>query len=138
MPSLYKFSPPFSDVSKVIDLANMSTPMLPLRRYYDTYLPFLLEACNDDTADVRQAAVYGVGVCAEFGSSVFRPLVGEALFSLNNVIGHPDALQSDNVMAYDNVVSALGKICQFHRDGLMQRSCICIKTCGKRLIKDIS
>ncbi|KAG6492968.1 hypothetical protein ZIOFF_047939 [Zingiber officinale] len=23
-------------------------------RYYDTYLPFLLEACNDDNADVRQ------------------------------------------------------------------------------------
>ncbi|XP_042467917.1 importin-5-like [Zingiber officinale] len=87
-------------------------------RYYDTYLPFLLEACNDDNADVRQAAVYGVGVCAEFGGSVFRPLVGEALSSLNNVIGHPDALQSDNVMAYDNAVSALGKICQFHRDGI--------------------
>ncbi|XP_074557446.1 uncharacterized protein LOC141813385 [Curcuma longa] len=88
------------------------------RRYYDTYLPFLLEACNDDNADVRQAAVYGVGVCAEFGGSVFRPLVGEALSSLNNVIGHPDALQSDNVMAYDNAVSALGKICQFHRDAI--------------------
>ncbi|XP_074582052.1 uncharacterized protein LOC141838465 [Curcuma longa] len=87
-------------------------------RYYDTYLPFLLEACNDDNADVRQAAVYGVGVCAEFGGSVFRPLVGEALSSLNNVIGYPDALQPENVMAYDNAVSALGKICQFHRDGI--------------------
>lgn len=48
----------------------------PLNRYYDTYLPFLLEACNDENSDVRQAAVYGIGVCAEFGGSVFRPLVG--------------------------------------------------------------
>ncbi|XP_008804326.2 importin-5-like [Phoenix dactylifera] len=87
-------------------------------RYYDTYLPFLLEACNDGNADVRQAAVYGVGVCAEFGGSVFRPLVGEALSRLNNVIRHSNALDSDNVMAYDNAVSALGKICQFHRDGI--------------------
>ncbi|XP_010923358.1 uncharacterized protein [Elaeis guineensis] len=87
-------------------------------RYYDTYLPFLLEACNDENADVRQAAVYGVGVCAEFGGSVFRPLVGEALSRLNNVIRHPNALHSDNVMAYDNAVSALGKICQSHRDGI--------------------
>nr|XP_029123663.1 importin-5 isoform X2 [Elaeis guineensis] len=121
-------------------------------RYYDTYLPFLLEACNDENVDVRQAAVYGVGVCAEFGGSVFRPLVGgipvelkfvnilhvcfllfcavlsilflcffpsaEALSRLNNVIKHPDALHSDNVMAYDNAVSALGKICQFHRDSI--------------------
>lgn len=27
-------------------------------------------------------------------------------------------MHSDNVMAYDNAVSALGKICQFHRDGI--------------------
>ncbi|OAY80132.1 Importin-5 [Ananas comosus] len=87
-------------------------------KYYNTYLPFLLEACNDENAEVRQAAVYGVGVCAEFGGPVFRPLVGEALSRLNNVIRHPDARNSDNVMAYDNAVSALGKICQFHRDSI--------------------
>lgn len=87
-------------------------------KYYDTYLPFLLEACNDDNPDVRQAAVYGIGVCAEFGGAVFRPLVGEALSRLNFVIGHHNAQQPDNIMAYDNAVSALGKICQFHRDGI--------------------
>ncbi|KAK4258237.1 hypothetical protein QN277_007709 [Acacia crassicarpa] len=87
-------------------------------KYYETYLPFLLEACNDDSPDVRQAAVYGLGVCAEFGGSVFKPLVGEALSRLNAVIQHPNALQQDNVMAYDNAVSALGKICQFHRDSI--------------------
>lgn len=87
-------------------------------KYYDTYLPFLLEASNDENSDVRQAAVYGVGVCAEFGGHVFRPLVGEALSKLNNVIRHPEARLPDNIMAYDNAVSALGKICQFHRDGI--------------------
>lgn len=87
-------------------------------KYYDTYLPFLLEACNDANPDVRQAAVYGIGVCAEFGGSVFRPLVGEALSRLNNVIRHPDAQHADNIMAYDNAVSALGKICLFHRDSI--------------------
>ncbi|XVF30792.1 hypothetical protein REPUB_Repub16aG0089000 [Reevesia pubescens] len=87
-------------------------------KYYDTYLPFLLEACNDENPDVRQAAVYGVGVCAEFGGSVFKPLVREALSRLDAVIRHPNALHSDHVMAYDNAVSALGKICQFHRDSI--------------------
>ncbi|KAL5058955.1 hypothetical protein RYX36_030559 [Vicia faba] len=87
-------------------------------KYYDSFLPFLLEACNDECSDVRQAAVYGVGVCAEFGGSVFKPLVGEALSRLNAVITHPNARDSDNVMAYDNAVSALGKICQFHRDSI--------------------
>ncbi|XP_073221997.1 uncharacterized protein [Cicer arietinum] len=87
-------------------------------KYYDSYLPLLLEACNDECSDVRQAAVYGVGVCAEFGGSVFKPLVGEALSRLNAVITHPNARHTDNVMAYDNAVSALGKICQFHRDSI--------------------
>lgn len=91
-----------------------------------------------------QAAVYGLGVCAEFGGPVFKPLVGgtfyfiyrsfcyyiilittflvfffsffaEALSRLNVVIQHANAMQPDNLMAYDNAVSALGKICQFHR-----------------------
>ncbi|XP_022718871.1 importin-5-like [Durio zibethinus] len=87
-------------------------------KYYDTYLPFLLEACNDENPDVCQAAVYGVGVCAEFGGSVFKPLVREALSRLDAVIRHPNALHPDNVMVYDNAVSALGKICQFHRDSI--------------------
>ena len=42
----------------------------------------------------------------------------EALSKLNNVIRHPEAQHPDNIMAYDNAVSALGKICQFHRDGI--------------------
>ncbi|CAL0323404.1 unnamed protein product [Lupinus luteus] len=87
-------------------------------KYYDSYLPFILEACNDEYPDVRQAAVYGVGVCAEFGGSVFKTLVGEALSRLDAVIRHPNALHSENVMAYDNAVSALGKICQFHRNSI--------------------
>ncbi|KAL2336737.1 hypothetical protein Fmac_011183 [Flemingia macrophylla] len=40
-----------------------------------------------------------------------KPLVG-ALSRLNVVIQHPNALHSDNIMAYDNAVSALGKICR--------------------------
>ncbi|CAI9108164.1 OLC1v1007707C1 [Oldenlandia corymbosa var. corymbosa] len=87
-------------------------------KYYDTHLPFLLEACNDENPDVRQAAVYGLGVCAEYGGAAFKPLVGEALSRLNVVIGAPNSQQSENVMAYDNAVSALGKICQFHRDSI--------------------
>ncbi|KAB5529553.1 hypothetical protein DKX38_019634 [Salix brachista] len=87
-------------------------------KYYDTYVPFLLEACNDGSPDVRQAAVYGIGICAELGGSVFKPLVGEALSRLNAVISNPNAHHSDSTMAYDNAVSALGKICEFHRDSI--------------------
>ncbi|MFS7907565.1 putative TOG domain, importin beta family [Helianthus anomalus] len=104
-------------------------------KYYDTYLPFLLDACNDENPDVRQAAVYGLGVCAEHGGSVIKPLIGEVLSRLNFVIRQPDALELDNVMAYDNAVSALGKVCHFHRDSIDSAqvipawlSCLPIKT----------
>ncbi|XP_006367597.1 importin-5-like [Solanum tuberosum] len=87
-------------------------------KYYDTYLPFLLEACNDESPDVRQAAVYGLGVCAEHGGSAFKSLVGEVMSRLYVVLRHPNAIQPENIMAYDNAVSALGKICNFHRDSI--------------------
>ncbi|KAJ7541709.1 hypothetical protein O6H91_10G072300 [Diphasiastrum complanatum] len=85
-------------------------------KYYDTFLPFLLEFCRDPNPDVRQAAVYGIGVCAQFGGSKFVPVVREALARLNEVISQPSSRDADNVMATDNAVSALGKICQFQRE----------------------
>ncbi|CAN4087497.1 unnamed protein product [Withania somnifera] len=87
-------------------------------KYYGTYIPLILEACNDESSDVRQGAAYELGICAEYGGSVFKPFVREALSRLDIAMGPPDALQPDYLMAYDNAVSALGKICQFHRDSI--------------------
>ncbi|KAG6489639.1 hypothetical protein ZIOFF_050915 [Zingiber officinale] len=90
--------------------------LLWLKSYQVNALAKVLAGEKDEIGS--RTVVYGVGVCAEFGSSLVHPLVGEVLLiSLNNVIAHSDALQSDNVMTYDNIVSVLGKICQFHRDG---------------------
>nr|XP_016458312.1 PREDICTED: importin-5-like isoform X1 [Nicotiana tabacum] len=85
-------------------------------KYYNMYLPFLLDACNDDSSDVRQNALYGLGLSAEYGGYAFRPFIGEALSRINVVITHLNALEPENAEAYDNAVSALGKICQFHRE----------------------
>jgi hypothetical protein len=49
---------------------------------------------------------------------ILLSLFAEALTRLNVVIRHPNAQHSDNVMSYDNAVSALGKICQFHRESI--------------------
>ncbi|KAG0582851.1 hypothetical protein M758_3G093200 [Ceratodon purpureus] len=87
-------------------------------KYYEGFLPFLLEACNDASADVRQASVYGIGVCAEFGGAAFKPVVRDALVRLNNTISQPTSRSTDNIMATDNAVSALGKICEHQRDSI--------------------
>ncbi|KHG13024.1 Importin-5 [Gossypium arboreum] len=87
-----------------------------VKTFKASFLPFFDELSSYLTP--MWAAVYGLGVCTEFGGPVFKPLVGEALSRLNAVIRHPNALQPENVMAYDNAVSALGKICLFHRDSI--------------------
>ncbi|KAJ6714168.1 IMPORTIN BETA [Salix viminalis] len=109
----------FDQVGEILGtlIKTFKASFLPLFEELSSYLTPMW-ACNDENSDVRQAAVYGLGVCAEFGGSVFKSLVREALSRLNVVIRHPNAKQADNVMAYDNAVSALGKICQFHRDSI--------------------
>ncbi|KAF3679005.1 hypothetical protein FXO38_02968 [Capsicum annuum] len=83
-----------------------------------------LEACNDESTDIRLGVAYGLSICAEHGGSVLNLLlevnktysfpdiknnfISEALSQLTMAIRHPNALQPDNVMAYDNAVSALG------------------------------
>lgn len=58
---------------------------------------------------------------------IFSFFCAEALSRLDVVIRHPNAQQSENIMAYDNAVSALGKICQFHRDSInAPEVCVCL------------
>lgn len=67
-----------------------------------------------------------VGVILTFSVKVTNVFVStEALSRLNVVIQQPNARQSENAMAYDNAVSAVGKICQFHRDSINSSQVAC-------------
>ncbi|XP_057971132.1 uncharacterized protein LOC131159918 isoform X2 [Malania oleifera] len=83
-------------------------------KYYNTYLPFLLKACEGENPIVLQEAALGIGICAEFGGSDFKPYIGVVLSCLNAMLECPYELGSDGAKAYDKAVSALGKICEFH------------------------
>ncbi|KAK6802334.1 hypothetical protein RDI58_000114 [Solanum bulbocastanum] len=85
-------------------------------KYCDVFLPLLLKACNDENPTVRQNALYGLELYAEYDGSVFKPYVREAISRINVVIMHLRAREPENELAYDNAVAALGKICQFHRE----------------------
>ncbi|KAH0724209.1 hypothetical protein KY284_000074 [Solanum tuberosum] len=85
-------------------------------KYSDVFLPLLLKASNDENPSVRQNALYGLGLYAEYDGSVFKPYVREAISRINVVIMHLRAREPENQLAYDNAVSTLGKICQFHRE----------------------
>ncbi|XP_059281070.1 uncharacterized protein LOC132034724 [Lycium ferocissimum] len=86
--------------------------------YYDSCLSLILDASNDEHPRVRQSALYGLVLWAEYGRSSFKPFVGEALSRINIVIMHKRAREPENEFAYDNAVSALGKICQFHGESI--------------------
>ncbi|XP_015167142.1 importin-5-like [Solanum tuberosum] len=85
-------------------------------KYCDVFLPLLLKSSNDENPAVRQNALYGLGLYAEYHGSVFKPFVREAMSRINVVIMHLRAREPENELAYDNAVSTLGKIFQFHRE----------------------
>ncbi|GAB2219987.1 hypothetical protein Drorol1_Dr00007628 [Drosera rotundifolia] len=70
-------------------------------RYNSMCLPFLLDACIDENQEVRQLAVYVLGLCAEYGGSVFRPAVREAVSRLTKVIGNPHTRHAESVLTND-------------------------------------
>ncbi|KAI7726235.1 hypothetical protein M8C21_008579 [Ambrosia artemisiifolia] len=55
---------------------------------------------------------------------------------LNVVIRHPNALQPENVMAYDNAVSALGKICS--EKNASAQTLDVVDVMGERLSQEVS
>ena len=86
-------------------------------RYLGSLLPMYLQYTMDPNVEVRQAAVYGLGVLAD-QKALGRPLTfdeaaqQQAAQALIQVIESPGAFEEDNATASDNAVSALGKMCK--------------------------
>lgn len=79
-----------------------------------SFLPSLLDAADPDTDGfVRQAAVYGLGLCAQYGGDAFAPHVGTALAKLHAIVTHPSAKEDENLSPTENAVSAILKIARF-------------------------
>lgn len=68
----------------------------------------------DSDPDVRQAAIFGVGVCAQVGGEGFVTGNGSAAVQdLEKVVTHQGARTPGNEVATDNAVSALMKVLEF-------------------------
>ncbi|KAK7290233.1 hypothetical protein RIF29_04507 [Crotalaria pallida] len=87
------------------------------RRHCGTYLPILLEACNDKNPEIKEEAIRGIRICAEFGTPQFKLFVNKILSELSILMQSPQSV-TENVKAHDIAVSALGRICEFHRDSI--------------------
>jgi hypothetical protein len=83
-------------------------------RYIEAVFPALLQYATDPSTEVRQAAVYGIGMMADKCSETAftAAMVQQAAQALVMVVDSPTAWDEDTASASDNAISALGKICK--------------------------
>lgn len=74
----------------------------------------LIDGCQSDSAAIRQAAAYGIGVAAHHGGAPWAQFLGNALPVLLQVTQVPDARNEDNVYATENACAAVAKILHFN------------------------
>ncbi len=79
--------------------------------YMDTITRALAEGLQEhDDTDVRQASLFGVGMCAEHGGQAYHPFLDIAISSLVQILSSPNAKAPSQREATDNAVSATGRI----------------------------
>ncbi|KAL1918162.1 uncharacterized protein VTP21DRAFT_3428 [Calcarisporiella thermophila] len=81
--------------------------------YQAHFVEKLVGALLDPAADVRQAAAYGMGVCAQFGGEQYGDVCAAALNPLFQLINSPEARTEDNIYVTENAIAAVGKVCRF-------------------------
>jgi hypothetical protein len=98
------------------DLLEYASPAY--HPYAPAILPAVVGYILDPDASVRQAAVYGAGIAAQFAPDLFAQVLAECLPRLARVIGDPQSRSEENVYATENAISAYGKALAFHADRL--------------------
>ncbi|XLS82728.1 hypothetical protein HN51_048559 [Arachis hypogaea] len=49
-------------------------------KYCESYLPILLEECQDNNSEIKDKATRGIRICAGFKTPHLKPLVNSTLF----------------------------------------------------------
>ncbi|XP_048745456.2 importin-5-like [Ostrea edulis] len=83
-------------------------------KYQEYFLKSMMEFVYDKQPEIRQAAVYGVGVMAQFGTDVYAATCAEALPLLVKVIQDPESRSVENINPTENAISAVTKICKYN------------------------
>eukprot|EP01023_Acetabularia_acetabulum_P020767 TRINITY_DN20853_c0_g1_i5.p1 TRINITY_DN20853_c0_g1~~TRINITY_DN20853_c0_g1_i5.p1 ORF type:complete len:1109 (+),score=260.05 TRINITY_DN20853_c0_g1_i5:163-3489(+) len=83
-------------------------------KYVNQFMPVLVNGCASDNPDLRQCAVYGVGLVAERHPTLYPQFHPQVLECVMNILKDPNANSEDNQLCTDNAISALGKIIKSH------------------------
>jgi len=68
-------------------------------KYQELLLPQLSSSLTNATPEIRHAAAYGVGVCAQFGGPNYAPFCLQALPHLINIVTTQGAREDENISA---------------------------------------
>ena len=79
---------------------------------FPQFWPTMVKSLEDPDPSVRQAASYGVGVCAVVVGSQIGSALPEVVPRLTALINHPGSREEENAYATENGISSLGKICK--------------------------
>jgi len=88
---------------------------------FNHFVPLMMEYALDPHPGVRQASCYGLGVCAQNGSTAFKPLVPQTLEILIKVINEPGSREEKAAPPTENAISSVGKIIQYQGDVLADK-----------------
>jgi len=85
--------------------------------YFNHFIPLMLEYCLDPNPGVRQAAAYGLGICAQNGGAIIKPLIPQILDVLLKAINEPNVRSDEKMIPpTENAISSVGRIIQHQPD----------------------
>mmetsp|Transcript_31545 Transcript_31545/g.76979 ORF Transcript_31545/g.76979 Transcript_31545/m.76979 type:complete len:1145 (-) Transcript_31545:146-3580(-) len=98
----------------ICEVLGVAGPQNPLsKEYARKFLPQSIKRSEHPSVDVRQSAVFAVGLCAEIlGPKEFSPHGREAMNILTRNITGPKSREGENGPCADNAISSVAKICK--------------------------
>jgi hypothetical protein len=85
---------------------------------YQTFLPAMVNYITDSNPSVRQAAVFGIGLCAQHGGPSMGTIILDIFRRLDSVIKHSESRSPENIHATENAISAVAKIIRFQANAI--------------------
>eukprot|EP01024_Parvocaulis_polyphysoides_P034901 TRINITY_DN3090_c0_g2_i5.p1 TRINITY_DN3090_c0_g2~~TRINITY_DN3090_c0_g2_i5.p1 ORF type:complete len:431 (+),score=97.19 TRINITY_DN3090_c0_g2_i5:151-1293(+) len=83
-------------------------------KYVNQFMPVLVNSCSSDNPDLRQCAVFGVGLVAERHPTLYPQYHAQVMDRIMAILKDPNCNTEDNQLSTDNAISALGKIIKAH------------------------
>ncbi|VDD82167.1 unnamed protein product [Mesocestoides corti] len=85
----------------------------------DFFIPAFARAIMHQQNDIRQTAIYGIGVAAMFGGPNYTATLADFVPPLIQIIEAPDAATEDNNICRENAVSSITKMMKYRPECLV-------------------